>query len=74
MSKNKEYIALFIGNDTYDLQLSYLNNFRERFGISMNGIDEDEFIVWVRENNIKFHKEICIDVVVDIDEYIKSEE
>ena len=72
MSKEREYIEIFIGNDMYDLQLNYLPKFREKFGISVNGIDENEFITWARDENIKFHKEICVEVVVDIDEYLKE--
>ena len=72
MSKKKEYIELFIGADTYDLQLTHLDEFREKFGISVNGVDEDEFVLWARDNHIKFHKKICVDVVVGIDEYLKG--
>jgi len=72
VSKEREYIEIFIGGDIYNLQLTCLTKFREKFGVSINGIDENEFIAWARGENIKFHKEICVGVIVDIDEYLKE--
>jgi hypothetical protein len=41
-------------------------------GVSINGLDENIFIEWAKENNIKFVKEVCVTMLVDIDEYLRE--
>jgi hypothetical protein len=72
MSKELKYIEMLIGGDIYNLSLSDIDKFRDEFGISINGVDEDDFIEWARDNNIKFIKSICIEMSVDIDEYLRE--
>jgi hypothetical protein len=72
MSKELKHIDMLIGGDIYRLALNDIDKFRKEYGVSFNGLDEEEFIQWARDNNIKFIKSICIEMSVDIDEYLRE--
>jgi len=72
MSKDLKHIEMLIGGDIYNLHVSELPKFQEKFGVVVNGINEDEFIKWAKENHILFIKKVCVELSVGIDEYLRN--
>jgi len=64
------YIELLIGGDKYNLLGADLDKFRMEYGISMNGINEENFVIWARDNEIRFIKDIHLTKEVRINEYL----
>lgn len=53
----------------YNLPVTYLKQFRERFGSTLNNINEEDFIVWCDENDITLYKFITNTLEVKIKDY-----
>jgi len=54
---------------SYNLPVTYLKMFRERFGSTLNNIKEEDFIVWCDENDITLYKFITNTLEVKIKDY-----
>jgi hypothetical protein len=53
----------------YNLPITYLSEFRKKFGISYSDLDEDDFIKWCEDNDITLYKFVTNTVEVKINEY-----
>jgi hypothetical protein len=53
----------------YNLPVSYLNDFRNKFGTTYSDIDEEEFKNWCMENDITLYKFVVDTIEVKINEY-----
>ncbi len=53
----------------YNLPVSYLDEFRDKFGIIYTDINEEEFKNWCVENDVTLYKFVVETVEVKINEY-----
>lgn len=53
----------------YNLPVSYLEDFRSRFGSTLNNIKEEDFIEWCSENEVILYKFVTDTVEVKIEDY-----
>ena len=53
----------------YNLPISYLTEFRNKFGVSYTDIDEDEFKQWCEDHDVTLYKFVTEIVEVKINEY-----
>ena len=72
----EKYIPIqTIGNNescnrrNYNLPVSYLPQFRESFGSTINNITNEEFIKWCKDNDVTLYKTVISTIEVKIDEY-----
>ena len=49
--------------------ISYLEDFRTRFGSTLNNIKEEDFIEWCGENEVILYKFVTNTVEVKIEDY-----
>ena len=52
-----------------NLPVSYLEDFRTRFGSTLNNIKEEDFIEWCSENEVILYKFVTDTVEVKIEDY-----
>jgi hypothetical protein len=53
----------------YNLPVFYLEDFRARFGGTLNNIKEDDFIEWCSENEVILYKFVTNTIEVKIEDY-----
>lgn len=54
---------------SYNLPVTYLEKFRQRFGSTLSNIEEGEFIEWCHENDVLLYKFITKTIEVKIKDY-----